>query len=356
MTLQVTGPAGSGLAPVGSSAVALNVTATGATAQGYLSVSPAGSATSGSTSNLNLAPGAATANLVVSKVSTGGSVTIYNSTGSVDVVADLQGSYGSEAGGAGYRPLEPRRLLDTRTGVGAPTAKVGPAGSLRLQVTGAPGSGLAPLGTTAVALNVTATNPTATSYVSVYPSGFVNGPTVSHLNVTPGQTAPNLVLSKVAEDGSVTLYNNAGTVDLVADLQGSYGPWPDASRYRPLDPQRLLDTRSGQGAPTAKVPAGGTIRLKVTGPEGSGLAPVGTTAVSMNVTATNPTTVTYVAAFPSDYPDGRLTSNLNVAAGMTRPNSVVSKVAPDGTVTLYNHAGTVDLIADLGGAFVGSSP
>lgn len=78
-------------------------------------------------------------------------------------------------------------------------------------------------GRRAVALNVTATNPTAASYVAVYPTGYAGGPGTSNLNTTAGQTVPNLVVTKVAPDGTVTLYNNSGTVDLIADLQGSYG-------------------------------------------------------------------------------------------------------------------------------------
>ena len=54
-------------------------------------------------------------------------------------------------------------------------------------MTGPAGSGLAPPGSTAVALNVTATNPTATSYVSVYPTGYAGGPDTSNLNVDAGR-------------------------------------------------------------------------------------------------------------------------------------------------------------------------
>ena len=38
--------------------------------------------------------------------------------------------------GGGYRSLQPARLLDTRTGLGAPLAKVGPGSSVALQATG----------------------------------------------------------------------------------------------------------------------------------------------------------------------------------------------------------------------------
>ena len=58
---------------------------------------------------------------------------------------------------------------------------------MTLQVTGPEGSGLAPPGSTAVVLNVTATNLTATTYVSVYPTGYAGGPNTSNLNVVAGR-------------------------------------------------------------------------------------------------------------------------------------------------------------------------
>ncbi len=253
--------------------------------------------------------------------------------------------------GSTYRPLDPHRLLDTRNGTGAPVARVGPKATLTLQVTGPAGSGLAPTGSTAVVLNVTATNPSTNGFVAVYPTGYAGGPNTSNLNFVAGQTTPNLVVSKVAADGSVTLYNQNGSVDLIADLQGSYTPDSAGSTYRPLDPHRLLDTRNGTGAPVATVGPKATLTLQVTGPAGSGLAPTGSTAVVLNVTATNPSTNGFVAVYPTGYAGGPNTSNLNFVAGQTTPNLVVSKVAADGSVTLYNQNGSVDLIADLQGSY-----
>jgi len=44
-------------------------------------------------------------------------------------------------------------------------------------------------------------------------------------------------------------------------------------------------------------------------------------------------------------------SSVNVAAGQTAANLVVAKVGSNGRVRLYNHAGAVDLIADVTGFF-----
>jgi hypothetical protein len=282
---------------------------------------------------------------VTTKVGPDGTVTLYNDDGSVDLLADLQGAFLPDTAGSSYRPVEPQRLLDTRSGLGAPRARVGPRQTVELQVTG---GGLAPVGSTAVVLNVTVTGPTAASFVSVSPTAPAGTPTTSNLNVVAGQTVANVVVSKVGADGRVRLYNDAGSVDLVADLQGAYTPDTAGSSYRPVAPKRLLDTRVGLGAPLSQVGPRGTVRLTVTG---TGLAPVGSTAVVLNVTATGPTAASFVSVSPTAPAGTPSTSNLNVVPGQTVPNLVVTKVGPDGTVTLYNDDGRVDLIADLQGAY-----
>ncbi|MGW7465769.1 hypothetical protein ACWGJT_13945, partial [Streptomyces xantholiticus] len=64
------------------------------------------------------------------------------------------------------------------------------------------------------------TTATATSYISVFPNGTTRT-SASNLNVVAGQTAPNLVIVPVV-NGKVSFYNNAGSVNLIADVAGYY--------------------------------------------------------------------------------------------------------------------------------------
>ena len=57
-------------------------------------------------------------------------------------------------------------------------------------------------GGTAVVMNVTVTNTTAASYLSVYPTGVAQ-PYTSNLNWTPGDTVPNLVAVTAGNSGKV---------------------------------------------------------------------------------------------------------------------------------------------------------
>jgi Tol biopolymer transport system component len=263
-----------------------------------------------------------------------------------------------------FTPVNPKRILDTREGIGAPRAKVQANSPLVLQVRGVQtDSGPVPDTATAVILNVTVTNTTALTDIRVYPSDTT--PTASNLNANRGQTVPNLVTATLSANGTVSLRSAGGTVDLIADLAGWYTPTTGASGFTSLDPARILDTRSSStvGVPAAgKVAGGSPIDLQVTGtlPTAGGgtvSVPSDATAVVLNVTGTSPSQATNVRVFPtpvgSEAPP--TVSNLNLNRGETAPNLVTVAVGAGGKVRLANAAGTVDLIADISGYYSAGS-
>ena len=79
-----------------------------------------------------------------------------------------------------------------------------------MDVTGGP-SGVPATGVSAIVINTTVTEPTAGSYLTIYPSSETR-PLTSNLNFGVGQTIPNLVTVKVGSGGSVSVYNAAGEV------------------------------------------------------------------------------------------------------------------------------------------------
>ncbi|MFJ8861226.1 N-acetylmuramoyl-L-alanine amidase [Streptomyces sp. NPDC102451] len=342
VTLQVTGT--NGIPATGVGAVVLNVTATNVTgATSYVSVYPDGT-TRTSASNLNLVKGQTAPNLVIVPV-VNGKVNFYNRSGTLDLIADITGYFTSVGEGSTHVNLGPKRLMDTRTGLGAPKAPVGADGVVTLQVAGV--DGVPAQGVTAVVLNVTATNVTgATSYVSVYPDG-TERTSASNLNLVKGQTAPNLVIVPVV-NGKVNFYNRSGTLDLIADITGYFASGDQGASHINLGPKRLMDTRTGLGVPKAPVGADGVVTLQVAGVDG--VPAQGVTAVVLNVTATN---VTGATSYVSVYPDGTertSASNLNLVKGETAANLVIVPVV-NGKVSFYNRSGTLDLIADVTGYF-----
>ncbi|WP_123513044.1 N-acetylmuramoyl-L-alanine amidase [Streptomyces sp. 2132.2] len=339
VTLPVAGT--NGVPAAGVTAVVLNVTATNPTEPSYVSVFPSGT-TRTSASNLNFTPGQTIPNLVVVPV-VDGKVSFFNNQGTVDLIADITGYFTSAGDGATHTNIGPKRLMDTRSGLGVPQGKVGAGGVVTLPVAGT--NGIPATGVTAVVLNVTATNPTEPSFVSVYPSGTTRT-SASNLNFTPGLTIPNLVVVPVV-DGKVSFFNNQGTVDLIADITGYFTSAGDGASHTNIGPKRLMDTRAGLGVPQGKVGAGGVVTLPVAGT--NGVPAAGVTAVVLNVTATNPTEPSYVSVFPSGT-TRTSASNLNFTPGQTIPNLVVVPVV-DGKVSFFNNQGTVDLIADITGYF-----
>ena len=248
---------------------------------------------------------------------------------------------------ATYHPIDPTRIADTRNGTGVPLAKVGAGHTITVALPssapGVPASGI-----TAAVVNVTAVGASASTYLSVYPTGAVGGSSSSAVNVAPGVPIPNLVMVKANAAGNITVYNSAGTVDVLVDLEG-YFARDSNDLFTAQSPTRILDTRAGTGAPLAKVGPAGSITLHVAG--AGGLPASGIDAVTLNVTAVGASTTTYVSAFPTGFAGGPLSSNLNVARSRAVANLVITKVSPAGDVTLYNSAGTVDLIADVAGYY-----
>jgi hypothetical protein len=331
--LAVTGRGG---IAAGARAVALNVTVTGATGPGYLTVYPCGQ-TRPLASNVNFVAGATVANAVVVKIGTNGEVCLFSSA-RTDVVVDANGWFGTTTN---FAATVPTRVLDTRAGNGLRR----PAGSITRVPVGAPVGTSAPV--TSVMLNVTATDPDGAGFVTVFPCGG-DTPLASNVNYTAGATVANAVVATVGSDGTVCLYTSAAT-HLVVDLGGWFTGTTDVL---PLAPARLLDSRPGPGtgtidgesAATGAPAAGAVTRLVVAGRGG---VPAGATAVVLNVTVTGTQGAGYLTVFPcgSATPTA---SNVNFVAGDTRANAVVAKVGDGGAVCFVSNVG-IDLVVDVNG-------
>jgi hypothetical protein len=245
-----------------------------------------------------------------------------------------------------FVPLPPFRVLDTRSGLGAPPGKPGPATTVTVAVGGV---GAVPNTATAVALNVTATQATRGGFVTVFPAGTPL-PLASNLNpLRPNQTIPNLVVTQLGTNDSFNIYTSAGT-HLLADVLGYFVPSQTSrdGRYVALTPARVLDTRAGVGAPLGKPGRGATVAVPIRGR--GGVPAAGVSAVVLNVTATQATAAGHVTVYPGA--TGRpVASNLNIERrGQTIPNLVIVPVGSDGRVNLYTAGGT-HLIADVSGYF-----
>ncbi|HET6910782.1 MAG TPA: Ig-like domain repeat protein [Mycobacteriales bacterium] len=340
-----TGPVGAGqtvtldlsqAVPSSATAVALNVTAVNASTSTFVTVWPDGQSRP-TASNLNVGVGQTIANLVIVQLGQGQKVDLFNQRGSLDLVADL-GGYFDPSNTTGYGPQNPVRVLDTRNGTGGATGPIGPGQTVRLNL-----SNFVTPSATAVVLNVTAVTPTAPTFVTVWPDG-TSRPTASSLNVTAGQTLPNLVIVKLGAGDFVDLYNHSGKTQLVADLEGVFDP-SHSPRLLPRAPERIVDTRNGTGGTSGPLVGGATMSIDFTG-----ALPAGARAVVLNITAVGASADTFVTVWPggASRPNA---SNLNVPAGGTLPNLVIVQLGSGDVVNIFNHSGSVNIVADLEGVF-----
>ncbi|MBS0582224.1 MAG: hypothetical protein JSS42_03885 [Proteobacteria bacterium] len=251
-------------------------------------------------------------------------------------------------------PTFPARILDTRAGYATIDGLFAgggafAAGSTRdLSVAGR--GGVPASGATAVMLNLTATNTTAPGFVTAWPSGTA-WPGASNLNFGAGQTVPNLALAKLGNGGSVSLFNSAGSTDLIADVAWYFNA---SSQVTALVPARILDTRpgfttvDGLFAGSGALAGGQKLDVQVTGRGNVPASGVG--GVVMNVTAVSPNASGFITAWPSGQAQP-LASNLNFVPAQTIPNLVITGVGTNGEVSLFNSAGSTQLVADVTGWF-----
>jgi len=213
--------------PVGSRAglvanpttVVLNVTAVNPSSGGHLTVYPCGQPIPNA-SNLNFVVGDVIPNLVVAKVGSGTKV-CFVSSAATDLLVDV----GGDLVGSTWIPLlAPARLLDTRNpgsatydGAHQGVGRISAGGTYELPVAGR--AGVLPT-VDSVVLNVTAVNPGAGGYLTVYPCGEAQ-PNASNVNYSAGEVIPNSVLAKVPANGRVCIFSSADT-DVLVDISGFF--------------------------------------------------------------------------------------------------------------------------------------
>ena len=328
-----------GVAGVAStaSAVLVNITATDATTQGFVTAYASGDALP-ATSSGNFTVGRVSANLALVPVGSDGAIVLsVRLPGTVQLVVDVQsyivGGVVTDAGAV--VPVTPTRLWDTRE-----HAVLSSGATLPLQVAGVAG---VPADATAVLVNVTVTQPQAYGYLTVFPAGEAV-PATSNLNFVPGLTAPNLVLVKVGQNESISIQNGSpGSAHVVVDIQGyvTAGTATTAGAVVPISPVRIVDTRLGLGA-KGPVVGGTAVVVTVTGDS----VPTTSQGVFMNLTVTDPKSSGWLAAYPTQAALP-LVSNLNFLGGQTVPNLATVGLA-NGQATLYNGApGAVQMVVDV---------
>ena len=157
---------------------------------------------------------------------------VFNSAGTINVLVDANGWYGSSTitatpAGYQYQPLPPTRICDTRyVSTSCDLGAIGGGVNRLIRVAG--NAGVPAFGSpTVVAMvaNLTAVTPSAGTYMTLYPANLTL-PRVSDVSVNAAEVLPNLAVVQLdtipadAHDGQVYLYNNVGSINAIIDLEG----------------------------------------------------------------------------------------------------------------------------------------
>jgi RHS repeat-associated protein len=355
MSAKVTG-GWSGI-PDSARAVMLNVTASGSTAPGYLTVYPSNLASNPGTSNLNFGTGEQVSNSVVAKISADGRVKIFNgSSAGVDIRVEVTGWFAepSAEGGTTFEPVTPTRLVFTPGGGSIcdpnPCAQLNGNSSMAVDVTGAgpvPASGVS-----AVAVNVTVLLTAAAGNMTVYKNGTTE-PAQPNLYWTAGELHAAMVIVPVDVDGRIRLENNStGATHVIVDVQGYFTTAPDSTPnvLKTLTPARVLDTQTSTGVCTpdcTRLQAATATTVQISGQGG---IPTGATAASVTITAINGSTLGWLQAAPDGSFVAGATSVVNYDTGETVANSAILQLPANGKIVVYSPA-AVDVTIDVNGYF-----
>jgi hypothetical protein len=259
---------------------------------------------------------------------------------------------------AGFTPVTPTRIYDTRVGSCTTVGKVAKGVTRDVQVTGTldcgRGAVTIPAGATAVALTVTATNQAGGGFLTVFPTGTVR-PDTSNLNLPPVvRDIANSVAVTVGTTGKVSIYNSdpGNSTDLVVDIVG-YWEENTGGFMNAVDPGRVFDTRNAFGTTATKLGPGETRTVQVTGAMahlgGRVVVPTGATGAVLNVTATNATTGGFLTVYPTSAASAPDASSVNFPAGKNVPNLVFATLDSSGRVNVRNALGQTDVLVDVMG-------
>lgn len=315
--------------PAGATAVALSLAAVSPAATGHLRVYPSDQPLPG-VSSLNYHPGEfARAGFTIVPLGANRRVRIFASA-AADVVVDLTG-YASVAGhGFGMVGAAPRRVLDTRQGMGL--LQPGTTLSVDFNDHGVPADA------SGVFVTLTATGAAAgtSGHLTAWAAGATR-PTASTLNVIGGIDVANMAYVPLSADGRVSFSAGSTPTHLVIDVAAYTAPSASA-RLLPVPPVRILDTRAPSPYPNSPdyTPPRGPIAPGTPIPLGA--LPVGTVAVVAGVTSSGSTTAGWMTASGIGQTPGA-TSTLNVLPGRDVAGFAVVPASNGGIQTVSNASG-----------------
>jgi hypothetical protein len=136
-------------------------------------------------------------------------------------VVDVFGyyEYGDQAGGLHFQPIQPKRIVDTRSGQGTTRLSAGTA------LITTPSALVGP-GTRALVTNTTLVGPTEPTFLTLWPAMTGLRPGVSNLNALPGQNVAAATVTGLGPNGRFNIFNRIGAAHALVDVAGTFEAYP----------------------------------------------------------------------------------------------------------------------------------
>ncbi len=243
----------------------------------------------------------------------------------------------------GFVGITPTRMLDTRrVSATNETRMVGASRVVSVDV-----SAVAPADASAVVTTVTAVNPCAEGFLTIYPGPCSAAPPeASTVNYTAGRTTANLAVTRLTQS-VICVYSNVATHVLV-DVTGWFAP--GGSRFRPLVPTRFVDTRTSVAPPGAIVGERSAMSHTAVRIAGVGEVEPDATAAFVNLTAVGSVGEGYLTAYPSPCGTVPEASTLNVPSGRDVAGAAIVPLGPDGSICVFAST-RMHVLVDVQGRF-----
>jgi hypothetical protein len=266
-----------------------------------------------------------------------------------------------------FVPVDPERLMDTRSGskIGAVTGPVANGATVTVPIadegdtTGAP---FTDRGITAVVVAISSITPAGSGYLTAYPDGS-DRPDTSTMDYAASVNITNNEIVPVGPDGKIDITVSGGATQILVDVSGYFTTNLDAtgaSTYTPLaNSSRVLLTSTGVGVAKGTVAASSALAFHVANNNGTTGAPVtpaaGTTvtAVALNIGALPPSGDSgWIAAY-ADGATRNEQTEVTFEGPTTSADTVIVPVsASNGEIDIYNGSGDpINLVGDLAGYF-----
>ncbi|MBF4595593.1 hypothetical protein ITJ58_17660, partial [Curtobacterium flaccumfaciens] len=246
---------------------------------------------------------------------------------------------GTAAGG--FVPVAGKRIVDTRSGLGAPKALLAPGKSVDIQVTGANG---VPAGASGAVVNLLPINSTSSDgYLTPYATGTTRPDNALHY--APSANTSIQAQVRLSSSGKMTIYNGSSTINLVIDLQGYFTAAGTTGATFTPGIGRVFDSRATGNTILAK---NETRAIQVAGQAGVPVMGSGITAVVLTLTAAHGGSEGRASVWANGTTQPETTS-INFQTDEIRTNTVTVALGANGKINLNNIADPTNYVIDVQG-------